>query len=1028
MNKNKLKYLLAYIALLFSIINLNAQKNHAYTFPDKEFKSANELFATGQYTAAKEAFSIVYKAIPNKYDLRKEQSLYHMGICAALMFHADAEKIILSFIEDYPENLHLDKLWFYLGNYYFANNAYRKALNAYENIADQSINSEYIAEYEFKKGYSYFIAEKYNEAKLLLSKAKERESQYQMKALFYYSHILYLEKNYNTALLNFQKLKDIEGYSNIIPFYISHIYFALEEYEDIIMQAPELLAKSSQKRLGEMNRIIAQSHFQLKQYEKAIPYFETYLEKANALTCDDFYEIGICYYKTNKYNKAIDYLTKSFCKDNDSINQYIYYALGDCYIQTKQKEFASNAFLSAYESKKNPIITEDGLYNYAKLQYELSSNPFLPTITAFENFLNEFPNSTYRNEAEQFLSNIYLTTKNYKAAITSLEKIKQKSITLLKAYQRVLYFRGAEFYNDNKLTEAADYFDKTIENNYNPIYYAKSLFWKGEIDYSQKKYDEAIKNYNLFFASNTASSIEEYPMAFYNLGYAHFENQQYSLALKNFLTFEELNKNQFDNKILIDATNRIGDCYFMTSNLSKAIAYYDKTIDYNSYDIDYALYQKAMAQGGIRLYDSKITTLEQLISTYANSNYLLEAENEIANTYLMIGNNKKAEELYVEIINKNNENANLKAAMLKLGLIYFNTEQDEKALNMFKQIVKKYPKSDEASIALKNIETIYSASGNIEDFFVYVKNVSFANITAEHQDTIMYNAAAEKYFNKNFEDANKGFMTYIERFPKGVFATHAHFYIAEIAMRKSNDNVALTNYEYVIQNPLDQFELIAIQNAADLYYKKQNYNQSLNYYTLLSKKTNQPSQKTDATLGIIRTSFYNKNYNNAITLAENFIKEPKLNPDVQQEIHIIIARSAMELNDLKKALLEYEYIAKISKSEYASEALYNIAYITYKQDNLVTAEKKIFTILTNISHDYWLAKSYILLGDIYLAKGNSFQAKHTYLSIIENYDGQDLKQIAQEKYNAIVEKEEAIEQYNQEEKLKEEKDNTSEIK
>ena len=1025
MNISKFKYLLLY-AFLFCASTINAQKNHAYTFPDREFKSANELFTAKQYNAAKEMFTVVYNAIPEKYDLRKEQSLYHIGICAALLYHADAEKTILYFIEQYPENSDLNNLWFYLGNYYFANGSYRKALSAYENTEERLINAENTAEYEFKKGYSYFMTEKQNEAKLLLSKAKEREGQYQSKALFYYSHILYVEKNYNSALSGFQKLKDIEGYSSIIPFYVFHIYFALGEYENIIAQAPELLAKSSEKRLGEMNRIVAQSHFYLKQYDKAIPYFETYLQKANALTCDDFYEIGICYYKVNKYDKAIDYLTKSFCKDNDSINQYIYYALGDCYIKTEQKEFASNTFFSAYELKKNPIISEDALFNYAKLQYEIATNPFVPSITAFEKFINEFPNSAYRNEAEQFLSNIYLTTKNYKAAIASLDKIKHKSITLLKAYQRILYFRGAELFNDGKLDEATEYFDKTIENNYNPIYYAKSLFWKGEINYSQGKYKEAIENYNLFFASNTASSTEEYPTAFYNLGYAHFASQQYNLALKNFLSFEQQHTNQSDNKMLVDAINRIGDCYFMASNLSEAIKYYNKVIDYKNIDVDYALYQKAMSLGGIRMFDDKITSLEQLIASYPQSMYITEAETEIANTYLMIGNNKKAEDLYVEIIKKNPNNPNLKSSMLKLGLIYFNTEQDEKALDIFKQIVKQYPKSDEASIALKNIETIYSTSGNIEDFFVYVKNISFANITVEYQDTVTYNAAAEKYFKKNFEDANKGFNAYIERFPNGVFATHAHFYIAEIAMRKSNDAVALTNYEYVIQNPLDQFELTALQNSADLYYKKQNYDQSLKYYTLLNQKTSNPAQKTDALLGVVRSSYYNKNYSNALALAEEFLKEPKLNPDAQQEAHIIIARSAMELNDIKRAAKEYEYIAKVSKSEYASEALYYLAYIIYQQDNLVAAEKKIFEILTNISHDYWLAKSYILLGDIYLAKGNSFQAKHTYQSIIENYDGEDLKQIAQEKYNAIIEKEEAIEKQNQEEKLKEEEKNEEE--
>ena len=91
MNKSKFKYLLLY-AFLFCASTINAQKNHAYTFPDREFKSANELFTAKQYNAAKEMFTVVYNAIPEKYDLRKEQSLYHIGICAALLYHADAEK------------------------------------------------------------------------------------------------------------------------------------------------------------------------------------------------------------------------------------------------------------------------------------------------------------------------------------------------------------------------------------------------------------------------------------------------------------------------------------------------------------------------------------------------------------------------------------------------------------------------------------------------------------------------------------------------------------------------------------------------------------------------------------------------------------------------------------------------------------------------------------------------------------------------------------------------------------------------
>jgi tetratricopeptide (TPR) repeat protein len=243
MDRNKIKYLFIY-TLLICFSTTYAQKNQVYSFPDREFQSAQELYRLEQYGAAKKKFTIVYEAIPEKYDIRKEKSLYYMGICAALLYHEDAEKLIVSFIELYPENSQLNPLWFYLGNYYFAKNSYHKAINAYENIEERLINSENIAEYEFKKGYAYFVTEKYNEAKPLLAKAKDKESQYQLKALFYYSHILYLEKNYNSALIGFRKLRNEDNYSSIVPFYITHIYFALGQYEDIIQQAQNYWLKA----------------------------------------------------------------------------------------------------------------------------------------------------------------------------------------------------------------------------------------------------------------------------------------------------------------------------------------------------------------------------------------------------------------------------------------------------------------------------------------------------------------------------------------------------------------------------------------------------------------------------------------------------------------------------------------------------------------------------------------------------------------------------------------------------------------
>jgi len=61
------------------------------------------------------------------------------------------------------------------------------------------------------------------------------------------------------------------------------------------------------------------------------------------------------------------------------------------------------------------------------------------------------------------------------------------------------------------------------------------------------------------------------------------------------------------------------------------------------------------------------------------------------------------------------------------------------------------------------------------------------------------------------------------------------------------------------------------------------------------------------------------------------------------------------------------------------------------------------------SDDYFIAKSFILLSDIYFSQGNKFQAKATLESIIDNYSGEDLIIIAKQKREKIIESEIVVE-------------------
>jgi len=1008
MNKRVFYNCLIIAVLVLFASGVNAQKTRIYHSPEQEYKLADELFSMQQYGSAKNMYRSVYNNIGEKYNPMKQFSLFREAVCACLLFHGDAEKLALFFISEYPEYDQNQRLWFYLAGYYFDRKQYKKALDAYEQVEMRILaDREEEAAYRFKKGYCYFIQDKYDKAKPLFSEVKSGNSQYANKALFYYSHILYLEKSYHAALQGFEQLKSVETYSEIVPFYIAHIYFATQQYEKVTSQANELLAKSSKKRLPEINHIIAQSHFMQRNYNQAIPPYEAYIsETQTAVSCEDYYSIGYSYYAEKQYEKAIPHLTKSIC-DNDSLKQYASFVLANCYLETKQKDFAARLFYSAYELNKNPQMTEDALFNYAKLQYELSNNPFMGAISAFEQYINKYPNAMRKNEAEAYLSTIYLTTKNYKAAIASLEKINTKSPTLLKAYQRVANFRGMELFNDGNYKEADKYFDIALLNNFDPAVYAQASFWKAEIAYRAGNYQEAAKRYDAYQSLQKARETQEFPMSFYNSGYAHFQLKNYKTALSKFTDFQKYKTNSADNKIVADAHNRMGDCYFMLSELQNAHNQYNQVIQLNMYDVDYALYQRAMTEGFLRQFDAKIATLKLLESKYPKSPYVTESQYEVANTHYAKGQNAEAIRGYTAFVEKNPRNPMAKSALLKLGSIYYNTEQDEKALEIFKSVVKNYPNTEEASIALKNIENIYTSNGNVEEFFTYIRSISSAKITVSYQDSVTYKSASEKYFNRNFADAEKGFDSYIKQFSEGTFIVNAQFYMAECAVRRSDYKKALPAYEFVIKRQDEQFLTTSLLNAAEIYVLNKEYNNALTYLEMLDHRELLPTQAIAVMVNKLNCYWGNRDYARATACGENILKEEKASNGDKEQARIIIARSALALKDYNLATTHFTALSKQGKSEIASEAMYNLAFIEYSKGNMEAAEKKIFEIIANISHDYWQANSYILLGDIYVKKGNTFQAKYTYQSIMENYEGEDLKQVATEKYNAIVAKENA---------------------
>ena len=97
------------------------------------------------------------------------------------------------------------------------------------------------------------------------------------------------------------------------------------------------------------------------------------------------------------------------------------------------------AFEQAAASNADMKVKEQAAYNYALCIHETSYSAFGESVTVFEKFLNEFPNSPYAEKVSNYLVEVYMNTRSYDAALKSIDRISHPSKAILEAKQKILF-------------------------------------------------------------------------------------------------------------------------------------------------------------------------------------------------------------------------------------------------------------------------------------------------------------------------------------------------------------------------------------------------------------------------------------------------------------------------------------------------------------------------------------------------------------------------------------------------------------
>ncbi len=991
MRKGLMLFFLFFIAGLSYV---SGQQSAIYTNNLSEFDNAISLFKNRQYQSAQILFDKV-KQDNTAQDVQADCA-YYIGICAIHLNQNNADELMEKFVSDYPTSSKQNQAYIEVAQYYFEQGKFPQALQYFDKVDENALSYDQTEKFTFQKGYAYFAAgDKKASADYFNKVVNSKE--YGTQANYYLGFMQYEGNNYQEANKYFQKVEGEEKYSDKLSYFKADMNFKSGDFQKAIDAGIAAMPKSNASEKSELNKIIGESYFNLQQYDKALSYLKEYKGKKGKWSNTDFYQLGYTYYMQKDYENAISQFNK-IIDGKDSVAQNAYYHLGECYFKTDKKQQALNAFKSGSEMDFDNKIQEDANLNYAKLSYEIG-NSFQSVPDVLTSFLSKYPNSPNKTEIENLLINSYITSKNYKDALILLEKNNTPENKV--AYQKVLFYRGIELYTDGNYQEALSMFKKSIANQKNEKILARATFWKGETEYGLDNFTDAFQSFKQFEVLAEAKTTPENKNINYHIAYANFKLKEYDQAGKYFQSYIDGNK---DDKVrLNDAYLRLGDSRFVTSKYWPAMDAYNKAIDMKGIDADYAAFQKALSYGFVSRNDKKIDDFNKFLVNFKTSQYRDDALYELGNTYVTENKTELAIKIYDQLLSEFKNGSFASKAILRQGLVYYNGQKDELAIAKFKEVAAKYPRSPEALEAVSTARLVYMDNGKVNEYAAWVKTLDFVEVTDADLDNDTYEAAEKQFLQNNTKQAITSLSGYVSQFSNGIHALKANFYLAQSLYTDGKESNAISNYEFVINKPKNEFTEQSLARLAEIHLKKDDYTNALPVLQRLETEADFPQNVTFAQANLMRVYYDQKDYVNAVVYADKVLVNPKTDNKIKSDAQIIVARAAIKVNDEQKARVAYAKLLTIAKGELAAEALYNDAYFKNKDGKFEESNKTVQKLARDYSgYKYFGAKGLIVMAKNYYQLKDNFSATSILESVIKNFkEFDDVVAEAQNELNMI---------------------------
>jgi len=856
----------------------------------------------------------------------------------------------------------------------------------------------------------------YETARKEFLELSQTTSIYHEEANFMQAECLYQMKNWPLALREFERVFKTSLDEKVKEKALKRIgdtYYKMEKFLPAQKTYIQYLEKYGTNE--DVLFFLAQSLYNLKEFEEALKYFEELLKKFPQTKYRNyaFYTAGHCLLSLQKFKKAQEFFSSVYKSSFDDEARFwegvSFLKQGD--YKEAQKKFEDVGKMSPGSgiSKEAQLKIAEILIlkkNYSQAQEIIKKFLGNPQKSAFANYLmgqvfymkgdfaqagifykkvfEKFPKSEWAQKSLFSLGWCYLNLKKY------LEARKSFAELILK-YPNTEFFPRAQFliahcyYFEGKFLDAAQSYEMFIKAFPKSVLVEEALYWQGISYLRAKKYEEAEKSLSEFVKKFKNSKFLQ--KAILNVGIALEEQNKFEEAIKIYTSKDVENfKDSKKDEILY----ALGQVCIKAGRFEKAVESFKKIKGEN-------LKPKAMLSTGhaylnARKFDLARKYYLKTADKFPQTPEAEEAYFSIAISFYREKEYDKALVNFLDFLEKYPESKKSRDAYYWAGWSAFAAKKWNKAINVWEKYFDEYK---DPQILLKIADAYY----NLKEY--EKARLSYENFIEQfpaspHIPQAFYSLALVLRKQNQLQKAKEYLIALKEKHPESFLVPDAMFLLGEIYEEERNFAKAKEEFfEIFVKFPQNSISEDSLYRAGMCAKKMEDFQTQIKIFETLIKKYPKSDYLEEAYFRICEAYFLEKNYEKAVFLAVEFRKNfptSSFTPFVLE----IAKESLTQLGEKEKAEeIIKDLIQNYSTSTPSAKLFFEKGEKEFKEGKWQEAIEELAKV-TKVLHDRKGALAQLMIAKAYFNLKEYVQARLEFLRVVYIYP--ELKNLCAESH------------------------------